>query len=167
MQVAVVGAGVMGSAAARELARRGAEVDLYEQFELDHARGSSHGDARIFRISYPEAEYVALARESLPLWRELERESGQELLRNTGSLDVGPDLPHPSAMDVHGIEYEVLDEDELRARHGMAACCTPTAAGARSPRAPSGRVRGCTSGLAWTTSTRSRPTSSSSPPARG
>lgn len=111
----------MGSATAWALAKRGADVDLYEQFALDHTRGSSHGDARIFRLAYPEAEYVGLARESLPLWRGLEQEAGRQLLRQTGSLDIGADLPHPSAMDVHGIEYEVLGEEELRARHGISA----------------------------------------------
>jgi sarcosine oxidase len=120
LRVAVVGAGVMGNATAWALARRGVEVDLYEQFDLQHARGSSHGDARIFRISYPQAEYVALALESLPLWRELEAESDEELLRTTGSLDIGEDLPHAAAMDAHGVEYEPLSVDDLRARYGIA-----------------------------------------------
>jgi sarcosine oxidase len=119
VRVAVVGAGVNGCATARELARRGADVDLYEQFELEHTRGSSHGDARIFRISYPEAEYVALALEALPLWQELERELGRELLRPTASLDVGRDLPHSAAMDANAVEYEALTGDELRDRFGV------------------------------------------------
>lgn len=109
----------MGSAAAWALTQRGAEVDLYEQFSLDHARGSSHGDARIFRVSYPQPEYVALALESLPLWRELEAEAGIQLLRPTGSLDVGNDLPHAAAMDARGVDYEPLSVEELRERYGM------------------------------------------------
>ena len=39
----VVGAGVMGLATARALAREGRDVLLLEQFELNHAHGSSHG----------------------------------------------------------------------------------------------------------------------------
>ena len=54
MRVAVVGAGVMGCASAWALSERGADVTVYEQFGLDHDRGSSHGRTRIFRIAYPE-----------------------------------------------------------------------------------------------------------------
>ena len=54
--VAVIGAGVMGLATARALVRAGCEVVVYEQFELGHARGSSHGRTRIFRLAYPEAK---------------------------------------------------------------------------------------------------------------
>src|SRR5204863_9817460 len=48
VEVAVVGAGLLGSAAARALAARGVPVLLFEQFALGHARGSSHGATRIF-----------------------------------------------------------------------------------------------------------------------
>jgi len=41
--VAVVGAGAMGSAAARALAAAGREVVVLEQFTLGHERGGSHG----------------------------------------------------------------------------------------------------------------------------
>ncbi len=74
--VAVVGAGVMGSATAWALAERGADVTLYEQFEPGHTRGSSHGRTRIFRLAYPEAYWVALAEEALGGWRELEQQTG-------------------------------------------------------------------------------------------
>ena len=53
-RVAVVGAGIMGAAAAWALAARGAEVTVHEQFALDHDRGSSHGRSRIVRLAYPD-----------------------------------------------------------------------------------------------------------------
>jgi len=59
--VAVVGAGLLGSATARALAARGVPVVLFEQFDLGHARGSSHGATRIFRYSYPDPRYVEMA----------------------------------------------------------------------------------------------------------
>ena len=62
--VAVVGAGIMGSATAYALAREGRDVTLYEQFEVGHTRGSSHGRSRIVRLAYPDLEFVELARES-------------------------------------------------------------------------------------------------------
>ena len=51
MKVAVVGAGIMGAATAWQLARRGADVVVHEQFESDHERGSSHGRSRIVRLA--------------------------------------------------------------------------------------------------------------------
>jgi glycine/D-amino acid oxidase-like deaminating enzyme len=49
--VIVVGAGVMGSAAAYQLAKDGRQVLLLEQFQIGHTRGSSHGGSRITRSS--------------------------------------------------------------------------------------------------------------------
>src|SRR5918996_3291465 len=90
--VIVVGAGVMGAATARSLAQAGKRTLLLEQFRIGHQRGSSHGPARIFRLSYPEPEYVEMAQEALALWRELEQESERALLTTTGGLDIGPDV---------------------------------------------------------------------------
>ncbi|OOB91543.1 FAD-dependent oxidoreductase [Rathayibacter sp. VKM Ac-2630] len=50
--VAVVGLGALGSAAAYHLARRGARTVAFEQFELGHVRGASHDTSRIIRTSY-------------------------------------------------------------------------------------------------------------------
>ena len=72
MKVAVVGAGIMGAATAWHLARRGADVVVYEQFEEGHARGSSHGRSRIVRLAYPDPEWVRLAAEARDGWTELE-----------------------------------------------------------------------------------------------
>ncbi|MEX2238734.1 MAG: N-methyl-L-tryptophan oxidase [Dehalococcoidia bacterium] len=106
--VAVIGAGVMGAATARALAKRGKKVVLLEQVEVGHTRGSSHGTSRIFRFSYPSAEYVKMAQESLPLWRELERESGETLLTITGGLDRGPHIAeNAAALSSCGASYEI------------------------------------------------------------
>jgi len=86
----VVGLGAMGSAAALSLGRRGVETIALERFRVGHARGSSHGPTRIFRLSYPEADYVRMAQSVLPMWRDLERDAGEQLLVTTGGLDVGP-----------------------------------------------------------------------------
>ena len=88
MKVAVVGAGIMGSAAAYALARDGGDVTLYEQFEVGHTHGSSHGRSRIVRLAYPELDFVELATEAFAGWRELEREAGAELLELNGLLEL-------------------------------------------------------------------------------
>src|SRR5579883_2243881 len=107
----VLGLGGMGSAAAYHLARRGKRVLGLEQFVPAHDRGSSHGHSRIYRQAYMEgAQYVPLLLRAYDLWRELERESGRELLRLTGGLMIGPagsravDGARRSA-EAHGISY--------------------------------------------------------------
>jgi len=85
----VVGLGGMGAAAAWRLSRTGRSVVALEQFGPGHDRGSSHGAVRIFRVAYRDRRYVDLARRALPLWRELEEESGQVLLEQVGQLDHG------------------------------------------------------------------------------
>ena len=116
--VAVVGAGIMGSATAYALARDGHDVVLYEQFEVGHTRGSSHGRSRIVRLAYPDVELVELAKESFAGWRELEREAQVELLELNGLLELVDDPAQGSsaALDAAGAEYELLDPVAARDR---------------------------------------------------
>ena len=118
-EIVVVGAGVAGLAAARALAGDGRDVLLLEQFELGHARGSSHGATRIFRLSYPEPHWVRLAQASLPLWRELEREAGEPLLSTEGSLDVGAPEPNRAALAACGAAFELLDAQVAERRFSL------------------------------------------------
>ena len=90
MRVAVVGCGAVGAASALALTRAGHAVRILERFGPANPHGSSHGGARIFRLAYDEPDYVRLAQESLPLWRELEDDAGQQLLITTGGIDHGP-----------------------------------------------------------------------------
>jgi sarcosine oxidase len=119
--VAVVGAGLSGVAAAWALNRHGHEAVVYEQFELGHTRGSSHGATRIFRLAYPEAKWVRFAQEALEGWRELERESREELLLLNGLLEVyWPGVvSSEAALKECGAECEILTHDEAEARFGI------------------------------------------------
>jgi sarcosine oxidase len=116
--IAVVGAGIMGSATAHALAREGRDVVLFEQFRVGHARGSSHGRSRIVRLAYPEVEFVELARESFVGWRELEREADVEVLELNGLLELVADAAQSSrdALDAAGAEYELLTAETARQR---------------------------------------------------
>ena len=87
--VVVVGAGAVGAAAAYHAARTGRRTLLLEQFALGHTRGSSHGESRIIRHSYSSVDYATLAPPAFELWRQLERESGADLLTMTGGVDLG------------------------------------------------------------------------------
>ncbi|MCC2652340.1 MAG: N-methyltryptophan oxidase [Microvirga sp.] len=96
---AVIGLGAMGSAALFNLARQGHRVIGIEQFEPGHAKGSSHGESRIIRLSYFEhPSYVPLARRALEKWRDLEALSGETILTVTGVLEAG----YPGASIVSG-----------------------------------------------------------------
>jgi sarcosine oxidase len=88
--VGVIGAGIIGACAARELAREGAAVTLFEQFEIDHDRGSSFGDSRIIRRFYDDPYYTRLMESAYPLWARLEVESGRRLFEPLGGLYFGP-----------------------------------------------------------------------------
>ena len=115
--VVVIGAGVMGSATARALAERGVGTILLEQFKVGHTRGSSHGAVRIFRLSYPEPDYVRLAERALREWRRLESDASEELLVTTGGLDVGPGAAAcANALDRCGIAREWLSVAEATER---------------------------------------------------
>lgn len=89
--VVIIGAGAMGSAAAYHLSRAKQRVLLLEQFEIAHTRGSSHGESRIFRFAYTNADYAKFAMQCKPLWRALEQDAGVKLLTETGGIDLGTD----------------------------------------------------------------------------
>jgi monomeric sarcosine oxidase len=113
----VVGAGVMGCATAWALAARGAEVTVLEQFELDHDRGSSHGRSRIVRLSYPDPHWVRMGIEANRGWRELEDETGRQLLELNGIVELAasPQLTSAKSFEECGVEHELLDADAARA----------------------------------------------------
>jgi len=120
--VAVIGLGAMGSAAAYHLASRGARVLGLERFARGHTRASFGGRSRIIRLSYFEHPgYVPLLRRAWALWRVLEEASGEALLTQTGGLYAGPpdgDLVTGSLRSArkHGLAHELLDADEAMRR---------------------------------------------------
>lgn len=119
--IIIVGAGAMGSAAAYHLAKSGRRVLLLEQFEIDHQYGSSHGQSRIIRYSYDHDIYVRLARNTYPMWRNLEAEADETLHLKTGGLDFGA-ADDPRLLETirtvqrAGIPHELLSPREAEAR---------------------------------------------------
>lgn len=121
MKVAVIGLGAAGGAAARFLARAGHDVTGFEQFRIGHDRGSSHGESRIVRYTYPDPFYSELMAEAFPLWDALERDAGESFLVRNGCLFIGPP-EHPEmigvarALDDAGVRYETLSAADAQAR---------------------------------------------------
>lgn len=123
--VAVVGLGALGSAAAYHAALRGVKVIGFEQYEFGHVRGASHDTSRIFRTSNPLPEQVALARSALKDWRKLEAQCGQDLLTITGGLVFFPrgQISQGQTLDdfveslkAEKMPYELLSAEEVAAR---------------------------------------------------
>jgi len=142
MRVAVVGAGVMGSATAWALRERGADVTVYEQFDdVEHEHGSSHGRTRIFRLAYPEEEWVRLCQESLDAWQELDG----DLLSLHGLIELAPsrDLTSAAALARCGAGFSFEPPDErVRVPNGMVALWQPTAGVVYADRARRAFLRG-------------------------
>jgi sarcosine oxidase len=119
----VAGLGAHGSAAAYQLASRGQDVLGFDRFARGHTLASFGGLSRIIRLSYYEhASYVPMLKRAWDLWRELERDSGERLLTQTGGLYMGaPDGELVSgsltSARTHGLAHKVLDSVELRRRY--------------------------------------------------
>ncbi len=123
--VAIVGLGAMGAAAAWQVAARGRRVVGFDRFRPPHAMGSSTGRSRIIREAYWEAPfYVPLVRRAYELWRELEQRSVRPLLRPTGGLVIGPETGALvrgalASARAHDVSHEVLSAAEVRARYAL------------------------------------------------
>lgn len=89
--VAVIGLGLMGSAALYALAGRGADVLGFDPLPVGSDRGSSHGSCRVFRrINAENPAYTALADLALVHWRALEAGSDRTILLPSQVLEAGP-----------------------------------------------------------------------------
>jgi len=95
-EVAVIGAGLFGSAAARYLAGQAMDVTLVGPAEPVDRRThagvfASHFDAsRLVRGIDPDALWATLARRSIARYRDLEAASGVDFYRDVGYMMVTP-----------------------------------------------------------------------------
>jgi sarcosine oxidase len=127
--VVVIGLGAVGSAAAYQLAKRGAKVLGIDRHSPPHAMGSSHGDTRITRLAIGEgAHYTPLVLRANEIWREIESQTGEDLHVVTGMLIVSSDRRRATthvanffentieAARGFGIAHEILDAAQIRKR---------------------------------------------------
>jgi len=127
----VVGLGAMGAATLHQAARRGARVLGLDARHPPHDQGSSHGESRITREAIGEGlEYSPLAVRSQALWRTMEAETGETLMRTVGALMIGPPGPGAAlhgapdfvgrtieAAQAFGVAHAVLEAAEVRTRY--------------------------------------------------
>lgn len=125
----VVGLGAVGSATVYQLAKRGAAVLGIDRYSPPHQLGSSHGETRITRLAIGEgAQYTPLVMRSHGIWREVEQETGRELLTLTGGLIISSSARQATthvanffentlaAARRFGIAHEMLDAAAIRNR---------------------------------------------------
>jgi len=88
---------------------------------LGHNLGGSQDHSRIIRLSYHAPEYAALAPHAYIAWRELEAESGLQLVHQTGGIQFGPRglgevSSYATAMAKLGVPFEELSPEEAALR---------------------------------------------------
>jgi sarcosine oxidase len=119
VDVAVIGAGAMGSAAAWRLARSGRSVVVLEQHRQGHLLGASHGATRNLSAAYLGTGYQHLLTEARSLWAELEDEAGVQLIDWVGLVQHGEQGPLRELRAVHervGVRSELLDRADAESR---------------------------------------------------
>ena len=99
-EVVVVGAGVVGLAAAHELGRAGHRVTVVSA-DVPGARQSS-GLTRIFRLAHADGELTDAAAESLRLWEQWEADAGRPLLQRVGLILTGDMSDREGHLARHG-----------------------------------------------------------------
>lgn len=129
--VVVIGLGAVGSATLFQLSKSGKSILGIDRHSPPHTFGSSHGESRITRLAVGEGEdYVALAMRSHQIWREIEVESGADIMTTTGGIlmDSG-DIPWAkhgsegfwdrtvSFAKRHDVNHDLLNPEELRSRY--------------------------------------------------
>lgn len=116
--IIVIGAGIMGSATAYQAAKRGLKTLLVEKFDFLHHLGSSHGESRTLRATYPEEYYSSMVVKSAQLWEEAEAEIGFKVYFKALQFDFGPE-DNKSLLSVidnsrkNGISHRVLDAGQV------------------------------------------------------
>ena len=127
MTIAVVGAGVFGSAAALELRTQGHQVTLFDADQVPASRASSTDTSKaIRRVWYArdKAGYVDLVERSADQWHSWERATGRHVLHRTGHLSICPDIVPGSLIeesvrllhDRGAVEVQQLSASSLRRR---------------------------------------------------
>jgi sarcosine oxidase len=89
--IAIIGLGLMGSAALYSLARRGADVLGFDPLAVGDISGSSHGSCRIYRrFNFESEAYTELSDRAFAEWQALESASGRTILKPSRVLEAGP-----------------------------------------------------------------------------
>jgi sarcosine oxidase len=111
--VAVVGGGVIGLAAADSLATNGVDVRCFEP--AAPGSGQSAGLTRVFRHIHDTPELVRLAHVARRGWDAWSERAGEQLVGREGVLFAAPSVEAEAALLADaGLEHRLVDENEQR-----------------------------------------------------
>lgn len=123
----VVGLGGMGAATLFHARRQGLRVLGIDRYDPPHELGSSHAETRVTRLAVGEGEqYLPFVKRSHEIWRELEAETGESLLHQSGSCiittrDAADEtrwkdfvVATADVANAGGIDFRLLEPAELR-----------------------------------------------------
>ncbi len=121
--VVIVGAGVMGSAAAYWLSRAGKRAALLEKHAPAHVGAASGDHSRTIRVQYRgQAAYTQMAARAVELWKEFDQRHGADVYREHGVLSMQANPGHAPLLDGYeglrqlGYRPQWLDAADLRRR---------------------------------------------------
>ena len=104
IDLAVVGAGIVGLSTAVAAQDRGLEVRCFERARP--GAGQSAGRTRIFRHRHEDRELVALAVRARRAWEQWEERFGTVLVGDEGALVAGAGIEeHAARFDEAGVDY--------------------------------------------------------------
>lgn len=109
--VAVLGLGLIGSAALDALLNAGVDALGFDQLSPGATRGSSHGSCRVFRrFNFENENYTDLSDAAQAGWKRLEVASGETMLIPCPVLEAGkPGLPLVAASRAAAIAKNLPD----------------------------------------------------------
>jgi sarcosine oxidase len=112
-EVAVVGAGIVGLAAADALGRAGADVRCFEAREP--GSGQSAGHTRVFRHVHDRADLVELIARARRGWDEWADRAGKPLIGPEGVLFASSEAEELASLLADAqIEHRLVEEEEQR-----------------------------------------------------
>ncbi len=120
--VVIVGAGIMGTAAAYYLSKAHKKILLFDQFELENDKNASQDYSRVFRYVYAkDAFYTKLTIESLKLWKEIEKTAKTKLYFPCGVFLMGKEkngysIQSYKTMKKLNQKVELLEGKRLKSR---------------------------------------------------
>jgi monomeric sarcosine oxidase len=99
--VIVVGGGITGICTAYWLAQRGKPVTVLDAGDIPNIRAASGDHLRVFRLTYgSDAFYTDMAMKTLPLWLDLNAQTGEKILQQNGMIEF--------ATETHGYEEQSM-----------------------------------------------------------
>ncbi|WP_088052537.1 FAD-dependent oxidoreductase [Virgibacillus dakarensis] len=120
--VAVIGLGTMGSMAIWQLAGQGVSVLGFEQYGIGHDRSAYGGESRRFRIASPLVGETPFIKASYRKFRELEQDTGKQLLSDSGALTIGD--PNTGRMknvmisiEKYDLDHKIFEGNEAMSRY--------------------------------------------------